>query len=88
MLPYSFINKTLKDIPLAMKLENAPGRIIQTQGDYIILKKEDQAKGSFFIVLPNNFLSGRKTRLVIGLYDGDKRITTLHTNFMGPFRKL
>lgn len=82
------INKSLKDIPLAMKLENAPGRIIQTQGDYIILRKEDQAKSSFFIVLPNTFLSGRKTRLAIGLYDGDKRITTLHTNFMGPFRKL
>lgn len=82
------INKSLKDIPLAMKLENAPGRIIQTQGDYLILKKEDQAKGSFFIILPNNFMSGRKTRLAVGLYDGDKKITTLHTNFMGPFKKL
>lgn len=82
------INKSLKDIPLAMKLENAPGRILQTQGDYLILKKEDLAKGSFFIVLPNNFLSGRKTRLAVGLYDGDKKITTLHTNFMGPFKKL
>jgi cytochrome c oxidase accessory protein FixG len=82
------INKSLKNIPLSLKLENAPGRILYTQGEYIILKSEDQAKGLFFVVLPNTYLTGRKTRLTVGLYDGDKRITTLHTNFMGPFRNL
>jgi hypothetical protein len=82
------INKSLKNIPLSLKLENAPGRILYTQGVYIILKNEDQAKGLFFVVLPNTYLTGRKIRLKVGLYDGDKRITTLHTYFMGPFRNL
>lgn len=82
------INKTLYDIPLTLKLENKPGRIIEAEGDHILVKKEGQGKGSFFIVLPNNEISDRKTKLVIGLYNGDKKITEISTNFMGPFKKL
>jgi cytochrome c oxidase accessory protein FixG len=78
------INKTIKDIPLTLRLENTPGRIIEAEGRNIDVKKEAQGKGSFFIVLPNNFIKERKTKLNIGLYEGDKRITTLQTNFMGP----
>jgi cytochrome c oxidase accessory protein FixG len=78
------INKTEKNIPLTLRLENAPGRIIEAEGKSISLPKEGQAKGSFFIVLPKKMVKERKTRLLVGLYDGDKRITTLKTNFMGP----
>jgi cytochrome c oxidase accessory protein FixG len=81
------INKTLKDIPLTLRLENMPGRIIEAEGQSIALKKEGQGKGSFFIVLPKKLISERKTRLTVGLYDGEKKITVLHTNFMGPFSK-
>jgi cytochrome c oxidase accessory protein FixG len=81
------INKTLKDIPLTLRLENMPGRIIEAEGQSIALKKEGQGKGSFFIVLPKKLISERMTRLTVGLYDGEKKITALHTNFMGPFSK-
>jgi cytochrome c oxidase accessory protein FixG len=82
------VNKTIKDIPLTLRLEEAPGRIIETEGKIILVKKEDQGKGSFFIVLPRNYISKRKTKLEVGLYQGDRRITTLKTNFMGPFNRL
>ena len=78
------INKTIKDIPLTLRLENAPGRIIEAEGKSINVPKEGQGKGSFFIVLPNKIVTERKLRLKIGLYEGDKKITTLKTNFMGP----
>ena len=78
------INKTEKNIPLTLRLENAPGRIIEAEGKSISLPKEGQAKGSFFIVLPKKMVKERKTRLLVGLYEADKRITTLKTNFMGP----
>lgn len=81
------INKTVNEIPLTLRLEDAPGRIIEAEGRDIVVQKEGQGKGSFFIVLPNTFIKDRKTPLKIGLYDGDKKITTLSTNFMGPFRK-
>jgi len=78
------INKTEKDIPLTLHLENAPGRIIEAEGKTIALPKEGQGKGSFFIVLPRKLVRERKTKLLVGLYEGEKKITTLKTNFMGP----
>jgi len=78
------INKTIKDIPLTLKLEDAPGRIIEAEGRSIAVSKEGQGKGSFFIVLPNNIIRERKLKLRVGLYEGDKKIITLATNFMGP----
>ncbi len=81
------INKTMQDVPLTLKLEHAPGRIIEAEGQSIQVKKEGQGKGSFFIVLPKNYISERKITLEVGLYQGDKQITVLKTNFMGPFSK-
>ena len=81
------INKTLKDVPLRLQLENAPGRIIEAEGKAIDVKKEGQGLGSFFIVLPKSFVTKRKLDLLVGLYQGDKRITTAGTTFMGAFSK-
>lgn len=79
------INKTVHDIPVTLKLEGATGSIIEAEGKDIQVKKEAQGKGSFFIVLPRDFIKERKTKLRIGLYEGDKKITELKTNFLGPF---
>ena len=81
------VNKTLLDIPVSLKIVNGPGRIIEADGKAIQVKKEEQGKGSFFIVLPKSFIKSRKTPLEVRLYDGDKLITVLQTNFMGPFTK-
>ncbi|MBS1915346.1 MAG: cytochrome c oxidase accessory protein CcoG [Bacteroidetes bacterium] len=78
------INKTIQDIPVTLKLEDVPGRIIEVQGQEIQLKKEAQGSGSFFIVLPRKIITERKLPLRVSLYEGEKRIITLKTNFMGP----
>ncbi len=82
------VNKTLKDIPLSLRIENAPGRIIEADGKEIRVEKEGQGKGSFFIVFPKNYISKRKTPVTVGLYEGEKKITSIKTNFMGPFKRL
>ncbi|MEO5595066.1 MAG: cytochrome c oxidase accessory protein CcoG [Chitinophagaceae bacterium] len=81
------INKTLKDIPITLRLENAPGRIIEAEGRNIEVKKEDQATGSFFIVLPKSFMRQRKLPIFVGLYQGETRVTLAETTFMGAFSK-
>jgi cytochrome c oxidase accessory protein FixG len=81
------VNKTLNDIPVRLKLENVPGRVIEAEGSEIMVRKEDQGKGSFFIILPKTLISKRKTKVKIGLYQQDKLITTISTNFMGPFNR-
>ncbi len=78
------INKTDKDIPVTLRLENVPGKIIEVQGQQIKVNRESQAAGEFFIVLPKNIITERKLALSVSLYSGDKKITTLKTNFMGP----
>jgi len=85
------INKTIKDIPVTLKLEGDIGKSGHVQligNSNILLKEEDQATGSFFIVLPRNVIEKRKLKLSIGLYEGDKKVTSISTNFMGPFSKL
>jgi polyferredoxin len=81
------INKTTQPLTLILKLEDAPGHIIEAEGRPIEVKAEGQGKGSFFIVLPNDFLRDRKTNLKVGLYAEGKKLTTLSTNFMGPFKR-
>ena len=82
------VNKTMKDIPLTLRLEDAPGRVIEAEGKEILVRKEEQGKGTFFIVLPRNYISKRKTKVIVGLYQGEKKISTISTNFMGPFNRL
>ncbi|RXK62650.1 cytochrome c oxidase accessory protein CcoG [Lacibacter luteus] len=77
------VNKTMNDIPLTVKLEGENGTVQQV-GNAIHVKKEGQGAGSFFIILPKQVIKQRKTVLHISLYEGDKKITTVKTNFLGP----
>ncbi|MFZ9387953.1 MAG: cytochrome c oxidase accessory protein CcoG [Chitinophagaceae bacterium] len=84
------INKTIKDMPVTIRLEGDAGdagKIELVGASSIHLKQEDQARGSFFVVLPRSFVTHRKMKITIGLYDGEKKITTLSTNFAGPFKR-
>jgi cytochrome c oxidase accessory protein FixG len=84
------INKTINNIPVTLRLEGDAkdaGKIELVGASDIHLKDEDQAMGTFFVVLSRKFVNARKMKLDIGLYHGDKKITTLTTNFAGPFGK-
>ncbi len=77
------VNKTMNDIPLTVKLENENGTV-QLIGNTIHVKKEGQGAGSFFIILPKQSIKQRKTVVHVALYEGDKKITVVKTNFLGP----
>jgi hypothetical protein len=81
-------NKTIDEIPVQLKLEGdmkGIGKIELVGKKSINVRKEGQGAGAFFIVLPRNVIKSRKVRLQVGLYQGDRKITVLKTNFMGPF---
>ncbi|MBK8141022.1 MAG: cytochrome c oxidase accessory protein CcoG [Chitinophagaceae bacterium] len=85
------INKTIHNIPVTLRLEGEAakaGKVEMIGSKEIILKQEDQATGSFFIVLPRNFITKRKMKLEVGLYEGEKKVTAIKTNFTGPFSRL
>lgn len=77
-------NKTTTAIPLRVILEDTPGRIEVIGGNTIAVKKEDEGSGSFFVVLPLKAIKERKQVIRIGLYEGDRRIDVVKTNFLGP----
>jgi cytochrome c oxidase accessory protein FixG len=81
------INKSIEDIPLTLRLENASGRIQEASGEKIMVKREEIAKATFFIVLPHTSVRARKQQLEIGLYAGNEKIGLAKTNFMGPFKR-
>ncbi|HNJ26646.1 MAG TPA: cytochrome c oxidase accessory protein CcoG [Chitinophagaceae bacterium] len=86
----NIINKTRDSIPLTLKLEGneaAYGKIELVGTQRINLHPEDQATGSFFIVLPTKNVNKRTLEVKIGLYNGEKRLRTLSTNFTGPFKR-
>jgi len=78
-------NKTIDNIPLELKLEGTNGAIEIIGGhNRILVKNDGEGTGSFFIILPKEVVVSRKTELKIGIYDRDKRIDIIKTNFLGP----
>ena len=77
-------NKTHKDIPYTLKLENIKGEIEVVGNSSPVVKKEDYSHLQFFVKLNRNELKGWKTELKIGMYEGDKKIKTIEASFIGP----
>lgn len=80
-------NKTIKDVPLTIKLEDGNGFIETIGRPYITVAKEGQGSSSFFVVLPKSRIHKRSTMITLGLYEGDKKISDKQTNFLGPVTK-
>ncbi|HET9746452.1 MAG TPA: cytochrome c oxidase accessory protein CcoG [Chitinophagaceae bacterium] len=77
------VNKTRKEIPVLMKLENMKGDIEVVQKNMIV-PSESYFQTSFFVKIDRQLIEKRKTAIVLGVYQGDKRIETIKTTFLGP----
>jgi len=76
------VNKTRHNIHLNIKLENIEGQIKLVNP--IEVPKESYFQTSFFIVLKNEQIKSRKTKVKIGLYQQDKQMDVLTALFLGP----
>lgn len=77
-------NKTHKDIPFTLKLENVAGEISYVGSSTLLVKKEDYTNLQFFIKLNRDDVKGWKTELQIGLYENNKKLKTISAKFIGP----
>ncbi len=77
-------NKTHKDIPVHLKLENIQGEITLINSVNPVIKKEDYTTLQFFVKLNRSDVKSWKTVLVIGLYDSNEKIKTITAKFIGP----
>jgi cytochrome c oxidase accessory protein FixG len=76
-------NKVRKEMIVTLKLENIPGEI-QIVGDTLRVESEGYKTQPFIIKLDPKNVTQRKTPIEIGVYEGDKKLKTAKTTFMGP----
>jgi len=77
-------NKTHKDIPFSLKLENLHGEIQLVGSSSALVKKEDYSHLQFFVILNRDEVKNWKTELQIGIYQDNKKIKTIEAKFIGP----
>lgn len=77
------INKTRKDIPVSLKLENMKGEI-SIVGNKILVPKESYFQTSFFLKIDRQLIEKRKTPVAVGVYQQSKKIETINLTFLGP----
>lgn len=81
---YKIINKTAKDVPFELQLDNPEAKIEFVGQTHAAIKKGEVAEGAFFINMPTAKTDGRKTPLKITVISAGKTIDEVKTNFMGP----
>jgi len=79
------INKTNKEIPVELRVENVNGEIKLIGKSTLKLKQEAVNEAEFFIVVDKKDIRNRNTKLIIGLYQNGEKVGTVKTNFLGPF---
>ncbi|MDB6033174.1 MAG: ferredoxin [Verrucomicrobiales bacterium] len=78
------INKTNRDIPVELKLENLPGNLKLMGAGQIIAPKANLIQASVLIEMDPATLGNANAKLKIGVYSGGKRLKILTTTFIGP----
>ncbi|HEY0039457.1 MAG TPA: 4Fe-4S dicluster domain-containing protein, partial [Flavisolibacter sp.] len=76
-------NKTRKDIPITLKLEGIDGEVTLI-GNALKVPAESYFQSPFFIKIKADKIESRKTKIIIGVYQGHKRLQAAETTFMGP----
>lgn len=77
------VNKTRKEIPVTMKLENMEGEV-SIVGNDLVVPKESYFQTSFFVKIDRQYIVKRKTPIILGVYQGNKKIESIKTTFLGP----
>ncbi len=78
------VNKTMRDLPVVLKLENLEGRLAVMGHKDIVVPAGKLAETSVIVDLNSTNLTGPTTKLVVGVYTGGKRVQTVKTMFIGP----
>lgn len=78
------VNKTMRNLPVELKLENLPGKLEVMGEEHIVVPAAKLAQTSMLIELDKARLTGATTKLKIGVYSGGKLLQRVNTVFVGP----
>ena len=77
------VNKTSRELPVELRLENLPGQV-RVMGGRLVVPAEKLLENSVLIELDAAAMKSGTTPVVIGVYSSGKKIQTIHTAFIGP----
>jgi cytochrome c oxidase accessory protein FixG len=80
---YQMANKTNKPMTVRV-ITTTDGASIKMIGNNNILPQAGVSKGSFFVYLPKDKITDRKTKVNITIIQGQEVVASTTTNFMGP----
>lgn len=83
---YRLLNKTYRDKKLQFKPENFNGQITLVGEKEMSIPGEKTVSGSLFIAINEKNVTKRKAEIRIGVYEDGKKIETIKTSFLGPFK--
>lgn len=84
---FRILNKTTTDYEaVSFKLLNPQGEIIPVGAAQFKVNSESEAKGTLFIEIDPAYLTEDKMKLEVGIFEKDKQIDKIKTNFLGPKR--
>lgn len=81
---FKLVNKTSRDIPVELRLENLEGTLSVMGGYQLVVPREQLAQGSVLVAIERRALKTHNTPLHIGVYSNGKLLDRVHTVFVGP----
>lgn len=78
------VNKTSRDIPVQLRLENIEGKLSVMNGGELLLPKEGLLQSPVLVELAPSVLTGANTSFKVGVYSQGRKIETVETMFVGP----
>lgn len=77
------VNKTRKELPVQLILEEPKGQIIM-MGDPLFVKKGEVGEANFLVVLPKSEITSSSTVLEFKVVSEGKEIEEMKSTFVGP----
>jgi len=78
------VNKTSRDLPIELKLEEPVGTLRVMGGSGMVLRKEGLLQTSVLVELEDANLTGGSARLRIGIYSRGRLLERVRSRFAGP----
>jgi cytochrome c oxidase accessory protein FixG len=78
------VNKTRNEYDATIKLMEPEGEIRMVGNHGMHLSNAEIAAGEFFVIIHRNQIQERKTRIKIGIFEGDNLLKAVETTFLGP----
>jgi len=77
------VNKTSRELPVELHLENVPGHVL-VMGGKLVVPPQKLLENSVLLELDPEGMKSGTTQVEVGVYVGGKKLQALKTSFIGP----